>query len=115
MYLKEDKRCSGYEAAYVARKQGNDIVVELNVAGYPKENLSIETSKDVVKVFGKSSDSAGDGVWTPGFYNRFPVKEQGILLKGDEATEVSAEITNGILKITLGVAEEFRSTAVEIA
>lgn len=76
----------------VAEKDGN-IVVQMEVAGFSKENISIDLKDDVMTVTGEAKEETENQQMQRSFSKTFSVK-------GIDAEKISAKCKDGILTIT---------------
>ena len=114
MYLEDDKRNVGASAEFVAYLDDgeNEVVIELKVPGYKKEDIEVKANKESIKVYGKGNEKVGRGRWANTFYNKFPIGEEGTIEV--DASSMKAAMADGILTIRVPVAEKFQSTTVTI-
>jgi len=109
MYVRTDERERFPETQFQAYNDGSAIKIELNVAGYAIDDVKVETTKEVIKVYGSKNESKK---WGEGFFNEFPIKDNKIL--DPTGQEASVKLDLGILTISVPVAAEFVPKTLEI-
>jgi HSP20 family protein len=95
-------------------KKSGDLVIEMALAGYNPEDISINTEDYKIVVEGKAQKHDEDfeyqirDIKQSAFKQSIPISTKFDLLK------LEAEFTNGILKVTIPVSEERKPKKVEI-
>jgi|SaaInl4_150m_RNA_FD_contig_31_536062_length_425_multi_4_in_0_out_0_1 HSP20 family molecular chaperone IbpA len=112
MYLEQDERTNRHEVDYLAYKVDDAIKVELKVPGYTAEDIELKATKKIVQIFGNPTSAVAKGRWTNGFYVGFPITDEQKL--DTTGKNVTVNLTNGILTITIPVAEEHRAVTLEV-
>jgi HSP20 family molecular chaperone IbpA len=89
-------------------ENAEELFVLADVPGVAKENVSIDLNRDRLTLWAKRT-SSNDGTPVGRDYYRVFLIPQGI-----DATKISAELTNGVLRIRLPKSDALRPRRIEV-
>ena len=95
-------------------KKSGDLVIEMALAGYNPEDISINTEDSKIVVEGKAQKHDEDFEYRLRDIKQSAFKQSIPVSTKFDLTELDAEFKNGILKVTIPVSEERKPKQIKI-
>src|SRR5574344_98443 len=99
---------------FCVNKKSGDLVIEMALAGYNPEDISINTEDSKIVVEGKAQKHDEDFEYRLRDIKQSAFKQSIPISTKFDLSKLDAEFKNGILKVTVPVAEERKPKQVKI-
>ena len=109
----DDRRRSIAPAANVTEDAGK-VVVRMEMPGVSKKDLDIQVKGQELTVTGRRQDAAVDGVWVLRERRRGDFQKTYSVDTSIDLEKVDAELTNGMLILTLPMKEAAKPRKIDI-